>query len=389
VGERSTEGAELIERVRALLPMLAEQAAEAERLRRPTDASIRALEEAGVFRLMVPRCHGGLELDLDTFLEVGLALGEADASIAWVATFYIEHNWMLCQFPEAFQRELFAGRSHVLAPATVAPTGKARPEDGGFRLSGRWKWGTGVMHAEWVVLSAAADPDGDLASFCFLALPASDVKVEDTWYVDGMLGTGSNDIVVEEVFVPAERTVPVADMVSGRAHGSVLHEAALYRTPMLPILLQAASMPVLGQARAAVQGFRRKLEDHVRLGSTKKQAEKPAVQMRLAHAHIELSQAELLVRDVVADVMARRGAASLEERARWSASFTHVVHQARRVVQAVAEASGASAHFQDQPLQRGLRDVNVASCHVVFDVDTQLELYGRLLLGLEPNSALF
>ena len=108
---------ELLERVESLVPALAAQAAEAERLRRPTDAAIRMLEEAGVFRLMVPRRYGGLELDLDTFLDVGLALGEADTSLAWVACFCVEHNWMLCQFPESFQRELYAGTSHVLAPA--------------------------------------------------------------------------------------------------------------------------------------------------------------------------------------------------------------------------------------------------------------------------------
>src|SRR5678816_3074710 len=109
-------GRELLERVQALVPDLAAQAAESEKLRRPTDAAIRMLEESGVFRMMVPRAFGGMELDLDTFVEVGLTLGEADASLAWVGNFCIEHNWMLCNFPERFQRELYAGRSHILAP---------------------------------------------------------------------------------------------------------------------------------------------------------------------------------------------------------------------------------------------------------------------------------
>jgi alkylation response protein AidB-like acyl-CoA dehydrogenase len=215
------------------------------------------------------------------------------------------------------------------------------------------------------------------------------VKVEDTWYVDGMVGTGSNDIVIDDVLVPEGRSVSIADMVSGRAHGSRLHAGPLYRTPMIPILMLAASMPVVGQARAVLRGFRERLEEHVRLGSTRQQAQKPASQMRLARAHLELRQAELLLRDVAADVMQRRDAALPEERARWSSSVTHAVHQARGVTQAVAEASGASAHFLDRPLQRALRDANVASCHVAFDRDAQQELYGRLLLGLEPTSALF
>ena len=89
-----------------------------------------------MFRMMVPRCYGGLELDLDTFLEVGLTLGEADMSLAWVACFCIEHNWMLCQFPERFQRELYAGKSHILAPGVIAPTGTAPRENGGYRMTG-------------------------------------------------------------------------------------------------------------------------------------------------------------------------------------------------------------------------------------------------------------
>src|SRR5262252_9071743 len=112
-----TTGPELAARGRALTSLLATHAAEAERIRKPVDAVIHTLEEAEIFKLMVPRCYGGLELDLDTFFEVGVALGEGDTSMAWVANFYIEHNWILCQFPASFQQELFATRSYVLAPA--------------------------------------------------------------------------------------------------------------------------------------------------------------------------------------------------------------------------------------------------------------------------------
>ncbi len=375
---------ELLARVEALVPDLAAQAAEAERLRRPTDAAIAALQETGLFRLMVPRAYGGLELDLDAFLEVGLALAEADASIAWVSTFYVEHNWMLCQFPEAFQRELFRSRSWVLAPATIAPSGRARAEDGGFRLCGRWQWGTGVMHADWVIAGSLVEGEGP-ASFRFFALPAEQAKVEDTWHVDGMIGTGSNDIVVDEVFVPAERSVPMAGMVAGSGDGARLHEAPLYRTPMVPILMLAASLPVVGTARAAVRGFRERLEGRTRAYSTTPEAEKPALQMRLGRAALEVRQAELLLRDVVSEVMTLRADASLEDRARWSACYTQAVHQSRRVVLDVAEASGASAHFQTHPLQRAARDVNVMACHVAFDADARHELYGRMLLGLDAN----
>ncbi|MEN8159646.1 MAG: acyl-CoA dehydrogenase [Myxococcota bacterium] len=390
MAELPKAGAELLERVRALVPELAGQAAEAERLRRPTDASIRSLEEAGLFRMMVPRCFGGDELDLDSFLEVGLALAEADASLSWVALFCVEHNWMFCQFPEAFQRELYRGQSHVLAPGVIAPTGVAKAEDGGYRVSGRWQWGTGVMHASWVIVgSMEPPPPGETPSpesLRFLALPIEDVKVEDTWYVDGMIGTGSNDIVIDGAVVPPERSVSIRDMMEGRAHGACLHAGPLYHTPMLPILLLAASMPVVGQARAVVRGFKERLENHVRPGPVPgRQSEKPAAQTRLARAAIEARLAEETLREVVNEVRALRNRATPLQRSRWSATVASALHQARRVIQEVSEASGASAHFQSHMLQRALRDANMACCHVIFDLDAQRETYGKLLLGIEAQ----
>jgi alkylation response protein AidB-like acyl-CoA dehydrogenase len=385
-------GRNLLERVAALVPSLAAQAEESERLRRPTDVAIRMLEDSGLFRMMVPRAYGGLELDLDTFLEVGLALGEADTSLAWVASFCVEHNWMLCQFPERFQRDLYTGKSHILAPGVIAPTGVAVREDGGYRLRGRWQWGTGVMHASWVIVGALADLEpGKLpspANMRFFALPIEDVKVEDTWYVDGMAGTGSNDIVIDAL-VAEERSVSILEMSEGRAPGSRLHAGPLYHTPMIPILVLAASMPVVGQARAVVRGFRERLLSHVRLGAgVAKQAEVPAAQMRLGKAAIEVRQAELSLRDLADEVRALRNRATPVDRARWIATGAYAMHQARGVLQDVSAGSGASAHFQKHPLQRALRDANVASCHVVFDPDRHRETYGKLLLGLDAPGAL-
>jgi 3-hydroxy-9,10-secoandrosta-1,3,5(10)-triene-9,17-dione monooxygenase len=384
----STSGPELVARARALTPLLAAHAAEAERIRKPVDAVIQALEEAEIFKLMVPHCYGGLELDLDTFFDVGVALGEGDASMAWVANFYIEHNWIFCQFPTAFQQELFAQRSYVLAPAMLAPSGVAFRDGEGYRLRGRWQWATGIMHGNWVIPGALEQTPEGKPDPRWFALPTSQVKIEDTWYVDGMVGTGSNDVVIDDVYIPAERSVSMLEMGSGHAPGSRLHQGALYHTPMLPILTLAAAMPALGQARMAVRSFRNYLKERVQLGARTKQAEKAAAQMRLARAEVEVREGELLMRDTVEDVRARRNTATMEDRARWAAQLALAVDRCKRVIQTVSEASGAHGHFLHHPLQRALRDVNTISCHVVFDLDSRLESFGRLLLGLDPGGAL-
>jgi 3-hydroxy-9,10-secoandrosta-1,3,5(10)-triene-9,17-dione monooxygenase len=384
----SVTGPELVERARALTPLLAAHAAQAEKERKPVDSVIKAIEDAEIYKLMVPKCYGGLELDMDTFFDVGVALGEGDASMAWVSNFYIEHNWIFCHFPEAFQKELFASRTYVLAPAIISPTATVTPEKDGFRINGRWQWGTGIMHGDWVIPSATEiSPDGKPIPRWF-ALPTSEVTVEDTWYVDGMSGTGSNDVVIDNVFIPAERVTEMGPMMSGHGPASEIHEGPLYRTPMMPILTLAATMPALGQAKSVVRYFREHLGERSLL-DTSKQIKRSASMMRLARAEVDVCQTELLLRHLVEDVCIKRNTATLEDRARWATQLATAVHQCKQTIQNVVEASGAHAHFQDSPLQRAQRDVNTLSCHYVFDLDGKLDAYGRLLLGQELEGGAF
>lgn len=376
-----TSGPELVRRARELSALLASEAHAAERLRRPTDTVIEALKKAEIFKLMSPRVYGGLELDLDTFFEVGLALSEGDASMAWVTNFYIEHVWIFCLFPEAFQRELFADKSYALAPAMLSPTGEARKVEGGWRLKGRWSWSTGIMHADWVIPAAIVMGENGKRAPMFFALPRSEVKVEDTWFVDGMQGTGSNDVIIEDAFIPESRVLPFADMIEGRTPGATLHEGPLYRTPMLPVLGLAAAMPALGQARACVRLFKEKLEERQASGSAAQRRVGPASQMRLARAEVQVHQAYLLLKNIVEDVSALRNTAKRVDRTRWATELAYAVSECKAVIAYVCEAGGASGHFQTSPLQRAARDINTIGAHIVFDLDARLEQYGASLLG--------
>src|SRR5262245_56633436 len=270
----------------------------------------------------------------------------------------------------------------------LAPGGRVTRERDGYRLNGRWQWGSGIMHGDWVIPAALEQTPEGKPDPRWFALPVSQVKVEDTWYVDGMVGTGSNDVVIDNVYIPTERRVSMIEMGSGHAPGSRLHDGPLYHTPMLPILTLAAAMPALGQAKMAVRCFRERLVERVLLGTKTKQAEKPAAQMRLARTEVEVCEAELLMRHTVEDVCARRNTATIEDRARWAVQLAMAVDRCKRVIQTVIEASGAHVHFLDHPVQRALRDVTTIGCHTVFDLDNRLESFGRLRLGLDPGGAL-
>jgi alkylation response protein AidB-like acyl-CoA dehydrogenase len=367
----------LLERVRALVPLVAERAAEAERERKPDDEVIAALEATGVFRSFVPRRHGGYEIDLETFLDVGIAVSEGCASTGWITTFYMEHNWLLRNFRPELQAELFAPKGYVLAPGAVNPRdGTATPKGDGYELSGRWRFGTGIVHADWVVLTGlvATDPEGPPRMF--LVRPDA-IEVHDTWYVDGMVATGSRDIVANAVFVP-ERQVSLRTLNASAASGEYLDSI-----PVLPMLSLTAAIPSVGAARRAVELFRRLLAERIPFGTSKTQSRRAPSQVRLAHALADVRAAETVLRDVARALTAHaRGGAQIPfgDQVQMRMTIAHVVRDCRQVVRDVMDGSGASVHYLDHELQRIHRDVQMIGAHTVFDLDLVGEQCGRALL---------
>jgi alkylation response protein AidB-like acyl-CoA dehydrogenase len=388
---RALTPAELIARTAALRPMLAAHAREAETIRKPVDSVWSAIRKTGVFYHFVPKRYGGLEFDVESFVDEILPLGEGCASTAWVTSFCMEHNWLLALFPKQAQDEIFGSHPYIIAPGVTQPPGKAERVKGGYRVSGCWKWGTCVMHADWALGIAMIAGEGPPPQMLFCIMPISDVKILDTWQMDGMAGTGSNDVLAENVFVPEHRTVSQAQMREGKAPGAELHDSPLYKMPMLPFKALTAALPAVGAARGAVAAFRARLKERLVFGSDAKQAEKPAAQMRLAMADTQTRTAELLLRDIARALpkFGQRGSpATTEERIAMRMQVAYAVDLARAAVRTVCEASGASAHQLDNPLQRAQRDINVMASHVVYDMDAAMELHGRALVGLPPNSPL-
>ena len=381
---------ELVERIRELVPLVADHAAQAERERKPVDAVMRAIEDTGAYKFFVPKRYGGFEFSLKSFMEIGMLLGEGCLSTGWVVTFCMEHNWLLGLFNEQAQDEIFGRQPYIIAPGALAPKGTATPVDGGYRISGRWEWGTGVMHADWVMVGAmTAGGDPESPELCMYLIPRDQVNVLDTWHVAGMVGTGSNDIEVTDVVVPGHLRQNITDMRDGGSPGAELHGSATYRMPMMPVLGLTAAAPAVGAARKAVALFRERLSSRDVYGTQEKQAQRAMAQARLANAQVAVENAETLLLHIARQVMdwGESGQrCETEQRAHLRLQIATVVRQARDVVRAVVEASGSHAHFLDSPLQRSLRDLHTLSCHTVFDMDVGAELYGRLLLGFSPNA---
>ncbi|MGD1208853.1 acyl-CoA dehydrogenase [Mycobacterium seoulense] len=361
---------------------LAERAEEAERLRRLPAATVSEFRQTDLFRLLLPARFGGIQASFPELLEPIRRMAHGCASSAWTLGFYALHNWMLSLFDMRAQEEVFAS-GPVLAPAPLAPTGRGAPADGGVRLTGRWSWATGAMDADWVMVGALVERPDRIDPVLAL-VPADQVEVADTWHTAGMRGTGSHDVIVTDVLVPDHRMVSVADIYAGTAPGAQAHDAPTYRWPMVPALALVASMPVLGAAERVTELFAERLGGRVLAYSGVAQKDQPAAQIRLASARVRLRGLRALVDETaggIEDLVVRGERVSRSVRAEARLAAAHTVHESKAVIADLVEASGASAQFLSNPLQRFKRDVDIAAGHVVFDYDVSRELAGALAIG--------
>lgn len=374
-----TSSSELIGRAHDLLPTLKARAAETEALRRPHDDTIRDLIDAGIVQMLVPKRWGGAESDLKTVYEVVDVLAQGCISTAWIASFYIGHNLYAAKLTPQAQDELFGPRGFVLLPAATAPTMKAEPVEGGWIISGRAPWGSGVMHADWVMVSGMTH-EKTPRSF---VMPVADVTVVDTWRFTGMAGTGSNDIVAENVFVPDHRSIDGVALRKGATDGTALYGNPLYAIPLVPMSYTTIVPVLTGGLKGALSAFEAIVDRRVRnfSGDVVKDQQ---------HAHIVMGEMQIATRAV--DVLGRahidrtealvQTGFTTEDRIALKGTAAYVARTGREVMQAMMAGAGSSNYHHDQPIQRFWRDLATVTSHAFWDWDIAREQVGRRHFGL-------
>jgi len=373
---------ELVGRARELAPKIARQAKAAEARRAPDPEIIRDLIDAELLQIFVPRRWGGHEAGLQTHLEVVDVISAACLSTGWITAFYSGHNCMALRFPERAQREFFANRPFALIPITNAPTLQAKRAEGGWIVSGRSAWGSGIMDADWACLAGRGD---DHAAYMF-AFPIGDIAVDDVWHYAGMAGTGSNTAVVKDAFVPDHRAVSLADFATGRI-AAQLYDNPLYSAPLMAFIL-CEVMPVYsGGLRGAFEAFESVVRNRTPAYAKAPMSENPRAHITLGEAQLNAMMADRLVRDLVAQVETgiRLRNIDLSKRVALKAQASFIAEHCRRAVNDMAHHAGTSSFHLDAPIQRFFRDLNVLATHVFCEWDSSRELLGRDRLGLEPN----
>ncbi|MFF1383482.1 GTP cyclohydrolase II RibA [Arthrobacter sp. NPDC058288] len=373
---------EMLARVDALIPRLRERAGETERIRHLPESTMADLKEAGVFQVLSPTAVGGFGLGAETYVEVVRRLARGCPSTAWTVGHLIEHVWMLARWPGKVQDEVFASGPAPLAAATGAPVGAAVKVPGGYSISGRWTFASGVMHSEWALLAVQHD---DVRLQCLV--PVSDLELLDTWHTAGLRGTGSNDLRAEALFVPEHRAIGWALLGAADNPGSLIHQDPIIHTPMATLLNLVAPATALGAAEHAVELFRERiLVRKVKNTREARQADSPLAQARYSRAYGLVATARLhweeAIRVVTASYQRRPTTMTDHERAAFRLSLGLSGTASAEAVRVIMAGSGGSAHRLSNPLQRIQRDVDVLLNHPTLTLDPILEQAGRGLLGL-------
>lgn len=380
---------ELIERAAAIRPLLERSGEEADRLRRLPEETVRALRETGLCRLMVPKRFGGHQTDVHTYIAVMAELGRGCGATSWVASLINVCAWLAGLFPERAQQDIWGARPDDWVAGSLAPHGEATPVDGGWRVNGRWMWASGCLHAQWAACGIhMPDGHGGMADLGLSLMPMTDLTIEDTWFMAGMKGTGSNTIVARDVFVPEHRFLPYPAAFEGRFRTEFVEEA-LYRVALVPVTVLILIGSQLGIARAAL--------DHTVAAAGKRgvthtnysrQRDSTGFQLLLAEAAMKIDTANLHAFRAADDLdrAAQSGRhPSLIERARVRTDTALVAKYCREAIELLVSAHGTSSLADANRMQRYWRDLHVASHHAITEWQVNLEIYGKALLGIEPN----
>jgi 3-hydroxy-9,10-secoandrosta-1,3,5(10)-triene-9,17-dione monooxygenase len=380
-------GDEVIDGIRELLPMLRDRAQEAEDGRAVPADSIKALEGTGFFRLLQPAAFGGLQADPMTFYTAVRLIASACGSTGWVASVLGVHPWHVGLFTAQAQQEVWGSDQTTRISSSYAPTGKAVQVDGGHQVSGRWSFSSGCDHASFVLLGQiVTDADNRPTDFRTFLLPRADYAIDDVWDTVGLRGTGSNDIVVSDVFVPRYRSLSFADVFKLVCPGQELNPAPLFRLPYGAVFSYSITTPIIGMATGAYEAHVTYLRERVRVAyAGQKAAQDPFAQVRVAEAAAEIDGAWLALERNMTDLMGHARAGEqipVDLRLRVRRDQVRGTGQSIRAVDRLFENSGGRALKSGTPIQRFWRDAHAGRVHAINDPERALSMYGGSEFGL-------
>lgn len=375
---KPTDVQDLLDALRRLAPLIDERRAEFETLRRLPDEVFEALADAGLFRLWLPRALGGPELSPLEFMQVVEAASALDGSVGWLVGNGGGMSRAGGYLPHQVATEWFASPRAFIAAATGS-VGTARPVSGGYRVAGRWPFGSGAPHASQFMVLAAEAPERPRLC-CYVG--RDEVTILDNWHVSGLRGTGSCDFELSDVFVPAAHVHPFLDLKPS-------DPGLLYRMPPVSIFASSISGVPLGLARGALQAFVELAGRPNNAGTTALLRDREPVQAIVGRAEATHQASRAFLVDAMTELMAATdlgGERLMQARAAFRMAASHAAETAVGIVDMLANAAGSVSIFETCRLERAVRDARAAARHVAFGPANYV-VGGRLALGLDPGTA--
>lgn len=380
----------LVQRARDMIPYLQENAARAESDRRIATETVAMMQEAGFFRVLQPKRWGGYQMHPQVFFDIQMALAEGCMSTAWIYGVIAVHNWQIALFDLKAQEDIWQHDTSVLIASSYMPVGKVQPVEGGFKFSGRWAFSSGCDHCEWAFLGGIVPPTDEIPmpDYRTFLVPRSDFKVLDTWHTFGLKGTGSNDIVVEETFVPTYRTHRAMDGFMNTNPGIDSKSIPLYQIPFGQLFPRAVSSASIGATQGAINAYRDVGAKRVGSNTGAKTAEDPHAQMAVARAQALVDQLKMKLASNMSELFdhAKKGEAmDMTQRIQFRYESAAVPEACLAEALELQKMLGGRAIFTNSPLQRFVLDILAGRGHVANNPYQFGRNYGGVQLGLEST----
>jgi alkylation response protein AidB-like acyl-CoA dehydrogenase len=384
---------DIASRAARLIPVLRERGEETERAGRLTPQTVIDFEQAGLFQTLVPQIHGGLELDLQDYMDMIVDIGRGDGSAAWALGILTGAAWMVAMlYPQDVSHEVLAGPGSRVATVLSPRSIKTRPVDGGLWIEhGVWNFNSGAHHADWNLLGFPVhNPETGVTENFAALLPIHQCSLLDDWDTFGLRGSGSTSIEVEGVFVPARRLASLNAALKESYQSTHLAAVPLYRLPLVPFLATKLLFPALGMAKAALELA---LDSASRRGIPftiyGRQDEAAVTHVQTAEASAKIDAAEQMLRNSIRRLLSHADKTSpmdIQARAAVMRDAGYVNRILWEAIDALVTSSGGSVAKRSSPLGRLWRDAKVASLHGALNPNTNFELAGRVLSRKDPQS---
>ncbi|MBQ77662.1 MAG: flavin-dependent monooxygenase [Cellvibrionales bacterium] len=362
-------------------PRLRERAAKAKEDRRVPDESVQELQDLGFFLAMQPKRYGGYELDPQHFFKFSMAIAEGCMSTSWAMGIVAVHPFQLALMDDQAQQDVWAEDIHTRVSSSYAPMGMAEPVEGGFKFSGRWGWSSGSGHCTWALLGGIIPGEG----YRTFLIPNTDYKIEDTWQVMGLQGTGSNDVVVKDVFVPDHRTHKQMDGFNLTNPGYAVNKAPVYQIPWGQVFARTVCTPAIGSCKEALRLYKELVKNKASADPTKLAGD-VGTNERIAFAANGIDEMEcILMRnfDRMMECVNAGEAIPMDERIMYRYQSSLIIEKSIAVVDHLFNVAGGGSVFLNSEIQQRFLDIHTARAHVANNPTSFSRNLGATQLGLE------